>query len=169
MAGCPGHLLVADWSGWGWLALRVVDWAPGQAGVADPFAGPLDPPAWTGISPATGSLIDFGGALAFLPWLLMSIPVLILGLRRLSQVCRSAIRWRAAWACTVGAGIALAILIATSLHFPPPYVSSAPVVSWGELAIALAFLLLGIIMSVMMWCLMIKRARGAPRILNSGR
>src|ERR1035438_10644236 len=39
--------------------LFVLSTAPaGDAGVADPFAGPPDPPAWTGISPNAGSQID---------------------------------------------------------------------------------------------------------------
>ena len=138
----------------GWLFVLSTA-PPGQAGVADPFAGPPDPPAWTGISPGAGFLIDFTGALAFLPWLLMSIPVLVLGLRRLSQVARSAIWWQVAWTGVVGAGVALAVLAVISFHFPPPYVSWAPVLSWGDLAIALAFLVLGIIM----WCLMMRRAQ----------
>lgn len=82
---------------------------------------PPDPPAWTGISPNAGSQIDFAGALTFLPWLLMSIPVLVLGLRGLSQVSRSVVWWRVAWACAVGAGVALAVLIVTSFRFPPAF------------------------------------------------
>lgn len=153
--------------GAGWLFVLSTS-PPGQAGVADPFAGFPDPPAWTGISPDAGSLINFAGTLAFLPWLGMPIPVLLLGLRRLSRVSGSAIWWKVAWTCAVGAGVVLAVLFVTSYHFPPPYISFVPVVSWGELAVALGFLLLGAIMWLMMWYLMIKRPLSTTRTPESG-
>jgi hypothetical protein len=145
--------------GAGWLF--VLSTSPfGDAGVADPFSGLQDPPAWTRISSGAGSWIDLTGALAFLPWLLLSIPVLILGLRQLSLAFRPSIWWKVAWACGMGAGIALAVLICTSFNFPPPYISSARAVSWGELAVALAFLLLAIIV----WLIMMRtRPSGRAR------
>ncbi len=129
--------------GAGWLF--VLSTSPfGDAGVADPFSGLQAPPAWTGISAGAGSWIDLAGAVAFVPWLLLSIPVFMSGLRRLSRGRRPSIWPKAAWACRMATGAGMAVLIITSFHFPPPYISSARAVSWGELAIALGFLLLAI-------------------------
>jgi len=125
----------------------------GDAGVADPFSGLQDPPAWTRISSGAGSWIDVVGAVAFLPWLLVSVPVLILGLRCLSAALGRAIWWKVAWTCAVGAGVVLAVLIDIAFNYPPPYISSARAVSWGELAVTVGFLLLAIIMWLMMWSL----------------
>jgi hypothetical protein len=143
------YWFLAGAAGAGWLF--VLSTAPfGDAGVADPFSGLQGPPAWTGISAGAGSWIDLAGAVAFVPWLLLSIPVLISGLRRVSQARRQSMWPKAAWACGMATGAGMAVLIIISFRFAPPYISSARAVSWGELALALGFLLLAILARLMM-------------------
>jgi hypothetical protein len=105
----------------------------------------------------------------FLPWLLMSVPLLVLGLRRLSRVFGSAIWRKIMWTSEISLGIALAVLIYTSFNFPPPYISSARAVSWSELPITLGFLLLAVIMWPLMRSLTIKSMQSAPGSRDSER
>ena len=111
-----------------------------------PFGGMFD---WPGGS--SNEAVFAAAALAAVAWLALTIPVLIAGLRRLLGWPGKRLM-AAAWAGAWVAGLALMVLIPSSLAYPPPPqgYSGGPIANWWELVIAAGFLTLA---PVMAWIL----------------
>ena len=111
-----------------------------------PFGGLFDWPGgrWSEVAVAAA-------ALAAVAWLVLAIPVLIAGFRRLlgwPGKRLMAVPWAGAWVT----GLALMALIPSSLGFPSPprNYSGGPIANWQELVIGTGFLTLA---AVMAWIL----------------
>jgi hypothetical protein len=111
-----------------------------------PVTIPDDPPVlgppWLG-----GVAILLVFALA-VPWALLPVPLLIVGIRRLRQVPPAGRRWCAAWVAAVSAAAGLEVLAVTRSAQPwvsPAYLGPA-VVNWAALAESAGFLVAGLVM-----------------------
>ncbi len=115
--------------------------------VPDDYGGFLVPEPWSGV-------LWGAGAVGFLLWLGLTIPLLLIGLRSLRWFARGGRRRSIAWVTAWTSGLALMLLIFVAQNVPPvPYMGRA-IVSWGELPICAGFLVLG---GIMTW--LIPRAR----------
>lgn len=87
------------------------------------------------------------GALGFLLWLGLTIPLLLIGLRAFHWFARGTRPLSVAWVTAWTAGLALMLLVVVAQNVPPvPYTGPA-MVSWSELPICAAFLALGGVMT----------------------
>jgi hypothetical protein len=111
-----------------------------------PFGGLFDWPA----GELSESIAAICG-LAAVAWLVLTVPVLIAGIRQLLGCPNKWVR-TAAWAGAWAAGLALTALIPFSLASPPPPqgYSGGPIANWQELVISAGFLTLA---AVMAWIL----------------
>jgi hypothetical protein len=110
-----------------------------QVRVPDDYGAWWVPEPWSGV-------LWGAGALGLLVWLGLALPLLVLGLSWLRWFARGtrlrSAAWLTAWLC----GLALMALIAGVQNVPPvPYTGPA-IVSWAELPLAAALLVLGAVM-----------------------
>jgi hypothetical protein len=108
---------------------------------ASPFAGLFDWPGGRWNDAATAA-----AALAAALWLVLAIPVLIAGLRRLLGWPGKRLM-AAAWAGAWAAELALMALIPASVSSPPQNYSGGPITNWQELVIGTGFLALAAVMA----------------------
>jgi hypothetical protein len=106
-----------------------------------PFVGMFD---WPGGN--WNRAVFAAAAVAGVAWVALTIPVLIAGFRRLlgSPGKRfMAAAWAGAWV----AGLALMVLIPSSVASPTKDYSGRPITNWQELVIGAAFLTLAVVMA----------------------
>jgi hypothetical protein len=109
------------------------------------FIAPSWIPRWL------GSLIEAAGILGLLPWLLLPLLLLIIGLSNMGHLpWQIRWRWATAWTGAVAAGLLLEILIPTASNAPDPGYSGPAILSPGMLAESGGFLLTGLAMAAIL-------------------
>jgi hypothetical protein len=103
-----------------------------------------EPPLW---GPAPIQVIMYVAVFVGLAWGGVLIPVLLLGLAH-QRAVQPRFRWALAWAGAVAAGVVLEVLYFTGIGYPvvPQGYAGPALVSWGQLWVAVGFLVVGALM-----------------------
>jgi hypothetical protein len=92
------------------------------------------------------SSMELAGFVGVLPWLLIPVALLIVGLIQLRRSAPGRRWYQVGWAAAAAVGAALEALIPPLSDVPGPAYQGPPVWAWGLVADAAAFLATGIVM-----------------------